>query len=337
MTIMSSRHSLDRYRYLLIALPLAFACRDGDFAAAADETSLSASTDETLPASTNELPLPDLTSAKIPGGAGLGLTVYEGGNKSEPPVVFIHGFTGSYLSWQPQLSGSIAAQFRVVAYDLRGHGASDKPLDPASYTEGSLWADDLAAVIRAKHLDRPVIVGWSYGGYVISDYLRQYGDGAIGGLVFLGAVTKNGTPEAAGFLTDEALAVFGDVFSADVQKSIDGTRALTRMFASPLRGTLWERAYGSAMMVPPTVRASMFNRVLDNDDVLARIRVPTLVIHGADDRVVRVSAANHIAATVPGAKLLVYDHVGHAVQIDAPQRFDHDLAEFVRATRRNQH
>ena len=56
-------------------------------------------------------------------------------------------------------------------------------------------------------------------------------------------------------------------------------------------------------MVPPAVRAAMFSRVLDNDDVLARIKVPTLVIHGDADRIVRVSAANHTAATVPDAKL----------------------------------
>jgi pimeloyl-ACP methyl ester carboxylesterase len=155
-------------------------------------------------------------------------------------------------------------------------------------------------------------------------------------VVFLGAVTKNGTPEAAGYLTDDVLALFGDVLSTDVQKSIDGTRVLTRMFADRLRATTWERAYGSAMMVPPAARAAMFNRVLDNDDVLARIRVPTLVVHGDADRIVRVSAATHIAAAVPGAKLLVYDGVGHAVQFDAPERFGRDLAEFVRSTRRNQ-
>src|SRR5262245_60868475 len=108
-TIMTNRRLRDRYRHILIALPLAVACSNIDLAAADDETSLSAST--------NEFPLPDLTSTKIDGGAGLGLTVYEGGNKSGPPVVFIHGFTGSYLSWEPQLSGSLAAQFRVVAYD----------------------------------------------------------------------------------------------------------------------------------------------------------------------------------------------------------------------------
>ncbi len=76
--------------------------------------------------------------------------------------------------------------------------------------------------------------------------------------------------------------------------------------------------------------------MLDNDDVLARIRVPTLVIQGDADRIVRVSAANHIAATVPGAKLLVYAGVGHAVQFDATERFGRDLAAFVRATGRHQ-
>jgi non-heme chloroperoxidase len=249
--------------------------------------------------------------------------------------VFIHGFTGSYLSWERQLFGPLAAEFRLLAYDLRGHGASDKPLDPSKYTDGTLWADDLNAVIRARQLDRPVLVGWSYGGYVISDYLRRYGDKEIGGVVFVGANTKNGTAEAAGHLTDEVLALFGHVLSTDLLKSIDGTLALTRMFGNRRRGRLPERAYGTAMTVPPAVRAAMFNRLLDNDDVLTRILVPTLVMHGDADRIVRLSAATHTAATVPGAKLLVYDGVGHAVQIDAAQRFGRDLSEFVRATRRN--
>jgi pimeloyl-ACP methyl ester carboxylesterase len=182
-----------------------------------------------------------------------------------------------------------------------------------------------------------VLVGWSYGGYVIADYLRKYGDGALGGIVFVGAVTKQGTAEAASFLTDDVLALFPDLLSADVQKSIEGTRSLTRMFAHPLQGTLWEHAFGSAMMVPPSVRLAMFSRVLDNDDVLAHIRVPTLVVQGGADQIVRMTAATHIAATVPGAKLVVYDGVGHGVQFDAPLRFNRDLAEFVQAARRNQH
>ncbi|MGQ0640949.1 MAG: alpha/beta fold hydrolase [Gemmatimonadaceae bacterium] len=117
--------------------------------------------------------------------------------------------------------------------------------------------------------------------------------------------------------------VFPVVLSADVRKSIEGTRALTRMFANPLRHTVWEIAYGGAMMVPPEVRAAMFNRVLDNDDVLAGIRVPALAIHGSGDRIVRVSAARHTVKTVPNAKLVLYDGVGHAPHLEIPERLSH--------------
>ncbi len=274
-----------------------------------------------------------LQSEKVVGGGGLNLAVYEAGKAGAPPIVFIHGFTGNYLTWDRLFSAPFASDFHLVSYDLRGHGASEKPLDATKYTDGTMWADDLAAVIRAKNLDRPVLVGWSYGGYVIADYLRKFGDTEIGGVVFLGSSTKNGTAEAAEFLTKQVLALFGDVLSPDVRKSVDATRALTHLFSNPLEGSAWEIAYGSAMMVPPEVRLAMFSRVLDNDDVLARIRVPTLAIHGTGDRIVRVSAARHTAKIVPGAKLLLYDDVGHAPHLESPKRLGRDLAEFVRASR----
>lgn len=315
MRIPSPRHQYHRL-LLLTSCSLCFACSNGELIAAPVEASLQAAQSET-----------------ITGGGGLKLAAYEAGKADGRPILFIHGFSGNYLTWDSMFSGPLAAEFRLVAFDLRGHGQSDKPLEAVRYTNSELWADDLAAVIRAKNLVRPVLVGWSYGGYVIADYIRKFGDSKIGGVVFLGAVTKNGTSEAAGFLTPEALALFPDVLSADVRKSIEGTRALTRMFANSMSETTWEIAYGSAMMVPPEIRAAMFSRVLDNDDVLARIRVPTLAIHGTGDRIVRVSAARHTAETVPNAKLLLYDGVGHAPHLDVPERLSRDLAEFVRARR----
>jgi pimeloyl-ACP methyl ester carboxylesterase len=333
---MNSRHLRDHYRHVVIVLILSLACRDGSVVGTAAAGQLSrAATSAT--SSADALPLPAVSSQTVVGGGGLHIATYASGNPSGPSIVFIHGFTGSLLSWERQLAGSLTSDFRLVAYDLRGHGASDKPLDPAKYTDGTLWADDLDALIRGMHVDRPVLVGWSYGGYVIADYLRKYGDGALGGIVFVGAVTKQGTAEAASYLSDDLLALFPDVLSADVQKSIEGTRSLTRMFAHPLQGTLWEHAFGGAMMVPPVVRVAMFSRVLDNDDVLAHVHVPTLVVQGAADQLVRTSAAAHIAATVPGAKLVVYDGVGHGVQFDAPERFNRDLAAFVQAAQRHQH
>jgi pimeloyl-ACP methyl ester carboxylesterase len=235
------------------------------------------------------------------------------------------------MTWDAQFRG-LAQRFHVIAYDFRGHGASEKPLEPAKYTDSGLWADDLAAVIRARNLRRPVLVGWSYGGYVIADYVRKFGDADLGGLVFLGAITKNGTQDAAAHLTEEVLGVFGDVLSGDLRTSLDGTRALTRMFAGH-DARQWEVAFGSAMIVAPEIRQAMFSRLLENDDVLARVRVPTLVVQGAADRIVRMSAAEHIVKTISGAKLLVYDRVGHAPHLQIPVRFNRDLAEFVRDLR----
>ena len=314
---------------VLIALPLALACRDAtNVPSASAQQPTRASADVSAA-------LSDLTPEMVVGGGGLRLAVYDRGNAGGTPIVLIHGFTGSCLSWQPQLTSDLAKDFRLIAYDFRGHGASEKPIDPAKYSDGTLWADDLNAVIREKHLDHPVLVGWSYAGYVIADYVRRYGDTALGGVVFVGAVTKAGTPEANRYFTDDALAVFPKALSADVLTSVDATRELTRMFANPFRGPAWERSYGTAMMVPPAVRVGMWSRVLDNDDVLARMRVPTLVVQGSADRIVRGCAAAHIAATVPGAKLIVYPGVGHAVQLDAPERLNRDVAIFVRAPRRN--
>jgi pimeloyl-ACP methyl ester carboxylesterase len=267
------------------------------------------------------------TSEKIIGGGGLSLTIYEDGTAGAPAIVFIHGFTQNFTTWDAQVSG-LSGSFHLMSYDMRGHGASDKPLASEQYTESTLWADDLHAVIRSRSLQKPVVVGWSYGGFVIADYIRKYGDGALGGIVFVAASPQLGTQAGADLLTPEVLAIFGDVLSADVRVSLSGTHELTNLFTQ--HGTeSWENMFGSAMMVPPQVRLAMFSRVLDNDAVLASIRVPTLVIHGSADRVVKLKAAEQIKRLVPGAKMLVYRGAGHLPHFDQPDRFNSDVAAFV--------
>ncbi len=93
---------------------------------------------------------------------GLAIAAGEWGNAAGPEIVFIHGFSQRSLSWSRQLTDpGLSAAFRMIAYDLRGHGASDKPADKESYGRDRLWADELAAVIAAAGLKRPVLVGWS--------------------------------------------------------------------------------------------------------------------------------------------------------------------------------
>lgn len=270
----------------------------------------------------------------VKGADGVELAVYETGNPDGPPIVFIHGFATSHLSWEPQLNGNLADDFRLVALDLRGHGASDKPLDAECYTDSRAWADDLAALMRSKELDRPVLVGWSYGGYVMADYLRAFGDGELGGLVFVGAASKMGTEEAEGYLGEDFLEGIGPALSEDLPTRIAATRAFVSMLtARPMSREAHETTLAAAMVVPAAVRRALFARELDNDDVLSGVGIPTLVLQGSGDRVVRVRSAEHMADIVPDARLLVLDGLGHAPHLDDPERFNRELAGFVRAAR----
>ena len=90
-----------------------------------------------------------------------------------------------------QTHSDLTKEFHIVTYDLRGHGNSDKPLEAARYRDGKAWADELQAVIDAAGLKRPVLVGWSYAGRVISDYITYRGANGISGIDFVDASIKS--------------------------------------------------------------------------------------------------------------------------------------------------
>jgi len=137
---------------------------------------------------------------------GVRLNVVETGNPQGPAIVFVHGISQSWLSWIAQLSDpTLRATYRLVAFDLRGHGASQgsqvavdadgapyAPLPDAAYNNGNaaataaLWAGDLQAVLTGLALSSPTVVGWSYGGCVVLDYIGTHaGLGGIGKAVLL--------------------------------------------------------------------------------------------------------------------------------------------------------
>ena len=121
---------------------------------------------------------------------GLSISAQEWGNPNGPGIVFIHGFSQSNLSWMRQTHSDLTKEFHIVTYDLRGHGNSEKPLEAARYRDGKAWADEVQAVIDAAGLKRPVLVGWSYAGRVISDYVTYRGADGISGIDFVDASIK---------------------------------------------------------------------------------------------------------------------------------------------------
>jgi non-heme chloroperoxidase len=281
---------------------------------------------------TTEGTLPHATVHTVPGGDGLALHVREWGPPDGPPVLFIHGWSGNQMCWRHQVESALVEEFRVVALDLRGHGMSDRPLDAGRYQDARLWAADIAAVIEQLNLDRPTLVGWSYGGFIICDYLRAYGESAVSAINFVGAaVNLNERFDDIGpaFLSNAPAGA-----DPDLPTRIAALRRFWRsMSADPLDSADFETGLCGSVCVPPQVLGALISRQIYSDPVLAQTTVPILVSHGRHDQIVLPSMAEHILQACPTAQASWYDRVGHVPFAEDPSRFNHELAELTRSSR----
>jgi pimeloyl-ACP methyl ester carboxylesterase len=273
-------------------------------------------------------------SVKTPDGLTIRAQVW--GNASGPEILFIHGFSQSYLSWIKQTSSELLKTFRIVTYDLRGHGGSDKPLDMKYYQNDKAWADEVAAVIQAANLKRPVVVAWSYGGRVIGNYLRYYGDGRLAGLNLVDIGPKTNPAWVGDVNRNTAAAMVSDDIAMNIAATTEFVRGVT---AAPLSPKDFQLALAYNMVVPVGVRSALRgggNSSVDYTAEFKKLKIPVLVTHGTKDDLIKIEAARYTASVVPGAKLSIYENVGHAAFLEQPERFNKELAEFaMKATGKN--
>lgn len=268
---------------------------------------------------------------EVHGGGGLRLHVRAWGKEDSRSILFIHGWSQCHLYWSAQYESGLADEFRLIAYDLRGHGMSEAPLEAEHYTEGRLWADDVHAVIETLGLDRPVLVGHSYGPIVICDYVREYGEENVRGLNFVGGATHLGEEATGRYVGPGFLDHVGGLTADDLPTNLQAVRSFLRALpATPLSREALEPAIGWNMVVSPSVRGHMAGRDVDSDDVLADLEVPVLVTHGRADTTVLQAMAEHVLEVCPSAEVSWYDAVGHLPNLEAPERFNSELRDFTR-------
>jgi non-heme chloroperoxidase len=269
-----------------------------------------------------------LAAHMVASADGTRLHVREWGRQDAQAIVFVHGWSQCELCWARQVRGTLAERFHLITFDLRGHGRSDAPPDAARYTDGLVWADDLAAVLAVVSARRPVLVGWSYGAFVVADYLRAYGEEAIGAIALVGASMRL-TPPYEG-IGPGLLENVVDMCGADLLANIEATRRfLAACTRRPLARAEMETALAWTMTVPAEIREALRVREIDVADVYAATVVPMLVIHGRDDAIVLPAMAHEVLERCPAATASWYDGVGHAPFWEAPDRFDLELAELA--------
>ena len=263
-------------------------------------------------------------------------TAYEFGNPDGKPILFIHGYMNSYKLFDPQLHSGLAEEFRMVAVNLVGYGDSDKPVDPAVYTSTSM-ADDLNAMVDLLDLEGSVMVGFSLGASKINDYVARWDDEDISGIVYIGGLPDLGVlvPGAKLFEIIERTSGILTGNEVGLDQNIEGSiftrgAVTTNTPDSKLRDTL----LSIFMLVPPQVRALALTERMNGfvqQDFLANLDVPMLLVHGDRDEVVGVETSPATATLLDGhdIEVVIYDGSGHALQFERDRIFNRDLREFV--------
>ena len=256
---------------------------------------------------------------------GMRLATYDAGNSAGPEILFIHGFSQCSLCWRDQFSDpDLAQNFRLTAFDIRGHGNSAMPPDPASYDKDRRFADDIASVLTALNLQKPLIVAWSYAGRLIDDYILAHGTAAIGAINYVAARTMTdarfngpGTGHIRGML------------KGDLETNISATRKFLRACCfGPQSPPEFELTLAYNMAVLPKIRAAHIFRPDSPGDALSRLDLPVLVTQGTQDLLVSQGLGVLTAQKVKSAQLSLYHATGHSPFLEAPRRFNRELAAF---------
>lgn len=272
-----------------------------------------------------------MTGTSVFAADGTRLEVREAGPEGTPPVVLVHGWAQSSRVWEPVRRGQLGRTYRLLMPDLRGHGESDAP--ESGYDDPATWAGDLAAVLR--RLGEPaVLVGWSYGGLVVTDYLREFGTTGVAGLALVGAITEIGRGHRGGTVGATMRAALPDGLSEDPALAVPALTAFTEGMStggtgSTVSGPVRQELLGAALLTPPRVRAALFARDVDSAGVLAAVDVPALVVHGLVDSVVDPAAGEYAAALLPRAATAWLPGIGHLPFHERPARFAQILDDFV--------
>ena len=259
---------------------------------------------------------------------------YEDTGGSGRPVVLIHGWPLSGASWSEQVGALSDAGYRVIAYDRRGFGQSDKPSKGFDY---DTLADDLDGVLDELDLTDVTLVGFSMGGGEVARYVAKHGEERLRSVVFAGAVTpfmhkQDDNPE--GPLDDDTAAAFTKGLTDDRDAFFE--QFTTNFFSA-----------GGALKVSEAQRQDALRLCRQSDqkavmgcmeafgttdfrEDLPKIGVPTLVIHGSDDAIVPFEGSGQRThQAIAHSEVLVVEGGPHGFNVSHAAEFNRALIDFL--------
>jgi pimeloyl-ACP methyl ester carboxylesterase len=243
-----------------------------------------------------------------------GVKIYYEDHGRGPVILLSHGYGSTYRMWEGQVA-ALRDRYRVLVWDMRGHGDSDSPESQDEYSEAAT-VDDMAAILRNAGVERAIVGGLSLGGYMSLAFYLKYPEMVRALMLF---DTGPGYRNPAGreewnktaFERAEAYEKNGlEAVSGGAEVRVSRHRSAAGL-AKAARGML----------------AQFDSRVIES---LENIAVPTLVLVGEKDRPF-LSAADYMANKIPNATKAVIPDAGHAANIHQPEAFNQAVIEFLQA------
>jgi len=279
----------------------------------------------------------ELEFSTVEGVGGVPLNVVQTGNREGLGLLLIHGFGQGALAFKNQLDSDLAEEFHLVAFDMRGHAASGKPWRKKELVGSEIWGGDVAKVVEATDLKMPVLVGWSFGGFVVIDYLRHYGIDMVAGINLVGShgglmprpIFGSGlkmTEDIKKILENSRMSR-----SLDPIQNITAARLTAQGFYTPnMNCADKEEQFAFGIMMPSYVRRAMMGRDLNNTDFVANLTLPVLVTRGDSDMVISQQDAEKLLRLLPDGDIANYANAGHLPFFSHPERYNKELAAFTR-------
>lgn len=239
---------------------------------------------------------------------------YEDGGGG-PAVLLSHGYSATGRMWASQRP-ALEPRYRLITWDMRGHGRTSTPDDPAQYSE-ALTVADMHGLLRALGEERAVIGGLSLGGYMSLAFYRAHPD-------FVRALVI--CDSGPGYRNAEARAAWNQR-AHDRARDLE-TRGLDALGSSSREMQEAVRHHRSAQGLAHAARGMLAQRDASIIDSLPSVRVPTLIIVGDKDTPF-IAPSEYMAKKIPGARLEVIKDAAHSSNLDQPAAFNRVLLDFL--------
>ncbi len=244
-----------------------------------------------------------------------------------PTLIFIHGLSSNHTTWTGIINVLHENKYNSISVDLRGHGFSDKTKDKNLY-QIPVFSEDLKKIVDKEKIEKPILVGYSFGGSISFDYAAKYPE-FLGGLIVLGANHANPLEyRGLGFITRIGIWIVEQLANLLLWQE----RKEYHYYQHGKAAGYWDSVLDGLRTMPISVNLWLITQTVSFDfrDVIGKIKVPALLIYSGHDPFITKKEIGEVKEKLPDAKIIFSKTNSHFVGTNSQEEVTEEILEFLR-------